>query len=349
MSHYTFKPSSSESAEEYLFKGGNGIYKGSVLIAEFPPIPSPDFRESRLVREWANYIVTPLIPGSVVSIYWHEYEPEDPESPRNGFHMASTNGWDIGHMNFCSDKTHWEIFDEVCATVGFDWRAVLDKSKTYSFIYHHPEIHFIGNNKYIYLLHTNDTTNDLYGYGVLPVESIGEEKYAVLKKRCQDAIHTFRDSTDATVFGYIFHHKTKNQTFILHSSLWKALLKCVFRKIYQPQEKTPLERRRYIAIRTYMILYHRMMVIRGLLTPLAPDIAVIRQKIDVLVETIVAEYRFPPQDASSTPPIVRHFIDRITDDICPDNDKLAEVARSTVLTPKNLNYVFDHWEEICAL
>lgn len=337
MTTYQFTPN--ESGDLFNFTSGIGITDASGnTICDFPPNSTSKVNIKELKKNIEDYDISALKPGTVINLYNYDFGQEN---DRDNWHLASTNGWDIGSLNYCSNKTFWELWEEACQEFNLDWRS-LPTNKTYSFIMHHPEIHFIGDK--IRLWNIGEENPQL---SQVPQPNSLSLTVNNMLKNCRNGVNSyFKQPNNPLIFGYILKHKTERKVYVLYSDLWSIFKKCIFRKIYNPQDKTPEEKRLYIALRTYLHLNHKMFIVKNFLSPLVNDVNEIRQTIDRLVDEIIADYQFPGEKIAE---ITQTFISQIKNEISMDNNSLHVVVRQFVLDPRRVNFLFDNWHKIKAI
>lgn len=301
--------------------------------------------------------------GTTVTLYYYNERWE----------IATCHGISVNDVSWNNDKTYQQVFDECLHSVDqLDLYDNLDKSRSYTFLFNHPDYHVFRENidsdkdkPRIWFVQSADLITGGVEYES-PFENIPEQKQVTdlpiadakdpikfLRSIADRGMETYYESVKNgnpdPLYGFILRSKVPEETkensdFVIESTLLKSIRYLYTNNIYTRSAKE-LDMPRH----KYVLLYNFIMVSnREDFMFLFPQFIKIFDKFEHRLDTFIKEVekvyharRLTKSEADLCKPAVR-FVEQLSSKIHinVNDNKFKKIIKGFIInTPDSISYL----------
>lgn len=188
--------------------------------------------------------------GTIINMYWYD-----------GWRIATTKGYDVTDIRW-SRQTYGQILAEVLENVGFDLYEKLDKARSYTFGFKHPEFHPFDDGKrydfwFVQSVVVEEEKFNPTNPGVdFPMQEMAVvDSLRTMFRNLKGALQSFLDDGDVN-FGYIMRCSdvpVEHSSMLLESSLLQKIRNLHYgnRLVYEANQLRR-DRNRHIIIKAFL-------------------------------------------------------------------------------------------------
>ncbi len=190
-----------------------------------------------------QYIIYKLNDGTTINLYW-----------RDKWIISTVRGMEMNDVIWMGPLSYENVLHVLLKQYPFSWDK-LDKQKTYTIGFNHPNFHpFENRGKLWFIQSTNNSTlevNITEDIGI-PVQELYESKSSeTLQKLCNIALDEYLNQRDVC-FGFTLIHRNDDKHLMMESTLFKKIKSIMYSGNYKIIVDNNYDRLLYIILKSYL-------------------------------------------------------------------------------------------------